>query len=161
MSSIESREQTGGRVDPPSPRIAAHGPIRACLLGAGALFVALAALGILLPVLPTTPFLLLAGACFARNSERADRWLRENRVFGPYVKSWRNSRALPPGARPRAIAVVLLTFAISIIFAVHTLGLRLLLGAIGLALLVFLARLPVLSSASTRAGCSTSTRAGS
>ncbi len=116
----------------------------------------LAALGILLPVLPTTPFLLLAGACFARSSERADRWLRENRVFGPYVQSWRSSRALPPGARPRAIAVVLLTFAISITLVVHTLGLRLLLGAVGLALLAFLARLPVQSQASARASCSAS-----
>ena len=136
MSRIQSQEQDGGRVDPHSPRTAVRGPLRVCLLGAGALFTALAALGILLPVLPTTPFLLLAGACFARSSERADRWLRENRVFGPYVKSWRSSRALPPGARPRAIAVVLLTFAISITFVVHTLGLRLLLGAVGLASLV-------------------------
>ena len=125
----------------------ARGPLRIVLLLAGWLLVGLAALGVVLPVLPTTPFLLVAGACFARSSERADRWLRENRVFGPYVRSWRQSRALPQGARPRAVAVVLLTFGLTIGFGVSALGLRLLLAAICAALVTFLLRLPVVEDA--------------
>ncbi len=66
----------------------------------------LAALGVLLPVLPTTPFLLIAAACFARSSPRFYDWLLANRIFGPLIRDWREHRSIP--LRAKVLAVVLI-----------------------------------------------------
>ncbi len=60
----------------------------------GVFFVSLGAIGIVLPLVPTTPFLLLAAGCFARGSPRAYRWLMENRYFGAYLKNYREGRGI-------------------------------------------------------------------
>ena len=98
---------------PPPPRRPSDrpAPVRWLFLGLGWLFVALGLLGLALPVLPTTPFLLLAAACFARSSERFLDALLHHRITGPLLRSWRQHRALPPGVKTRAIALVVLTIA--------------------------------------------------
>ena len=55
---------------------------------AGLMSVAIGAVGLVVPLLPTTPFLLVAAFAFARSSERLDRWLREHRSFGPLIDNW-------------------------------------------------------------------------
>ncbi len=123
----------------PAPRSRA---MKLVFLGLGFLFVALAAAGVVLPVLPTTPFLLLAAACFARSSDRFLQWLLEHRVFGRIIRTWRARRALPPGVKPKAVTLVLLVFSTTIVFGVSTTLLRLGLGLLGLGLIVFLVNLP-------------------
>lgn len=120
-------------------------PQRLVYFGLGWVFVGLGAAGTVLPVLPTTPFLLLAAACFARSSERFHRWLLGHRVFGPMVRAWEQERALPPGVKGKAIALLVVTLALSATFGVDSLWPRLVLAAVGAALVVFLARLPVRS----------------
>lgn len=78
--------------------------------GAGLFFVALGAVGAALPLLPTTPFLLLAAACFARSSPRLEAWLLAHRVFGPPVAGWRAHRAIPPAAKAMACAGVIVSY---------------------------------------------------
>ena len=73
---------------------------------AGVLAVALGILGIFLPLLPTTPFLLLASACFARGSKRLHRWLLSHRVFGEYLRNFEEGRGIPRKAK--IVATVLL-----------------------------------------------------
>ena len=79
---------------------------RRALLGAGHGCVALGVAGAFLPLLPSTPFLLLAAACYMHSSERHHRWLLEHRVFGPPLRSYRERRAVP--GRTKLLALVLL-----------------------------------------------------
>ncbi|MBO6555956.1 MAG: YbaN family protein [Pseudomonadales bacterium] len=67
---------------------------RFLLLGAGFISLGLGALGAVLPVLPTTPFLLLAAGCFAQSSNRWHQWLLNNRYAGPMIKDWEENRCV-------------------------------------------------------------------
>lgn len=80
--------------------------MKAILFITGWLATALAALGLLLPVLPTTPFLLLAAACFARSSPRCRRWLLESPALGPVLQQYLEHRVVP--RRTKALALLLL-----------------------------------------------------
>jgi uncharacterized membrane protein YbaN (DUF454 family) len=73
---------------------------------AGTLAVVLGILGIFLPLLPTTPFLLLASWCFARGSTRLHDWLLSHRVFGEYLRNFEAGRGIP--LRAKIVATVLL-----------------------------------------------------
>ncbi len=115
---------------------------RTLLIIIGWLAVALGTLGVVLPVLPTTPFILLAAWCFARSSPRFHAWLLYRSWFGSYLRHWQQYRAMPRGAKPRAIAVILLTFAISL-WLVKLMWVRFLLLAILACLLIFMWRIPV------------------
>lgn len=125
----------------PAPPEALRGPLRWALLSAGCVACVLGAVGAFLPLLPTTPFLLLAAACFARTSPRFHRALLANRVFGPYLRQWRHDRTIPREAKVRAYVLVVATFAVSILVLDRN-DLRVLLIVLACALLVFLASLP-------------------
>jgi uncharacterized membrane protein YbaN (DUF454 family) len=71
---------------------------------AGLAFVAIGFVGAFLPVLPTTPFLVLAAACFARSSPRLEAWLLAHPRFGPTLRAWRTHGAIPWGAKLTALA---------------------------------------------------------
>ncbi|MDD9960582.1 MAG: YbaN family protein [Gammaproteobacteria bacterium] len=73
----------------------------------------LGALGVLLPLLPTTPFLILAAYFFSRSSQRMHAWLLNHRVFGPPIENWRTHRAISPGAKLAALAAMALILAVS------------------------------------------------
>lgn len=70
---------------------------------AGFLFVGLGFVGIVLPVLPTTPFLILAAACFARSSPRMEAWILGHPRFGPLVRDWQARGAIPRRAKQIAL----------------------------------------------------------
>jgi hypothetical protein len=92
---------------------------RLLYLGLGFAAVALGTLGIVLPLLPTVPFMLLAAFFFARSSPRLEAWIVEHPRFGPHVRAWRDRGAISRAGKRAALAA----FAIS--------------AAIGLALLPF------------------------
>ena len=118
---------------------------RIILIIIGWLAVALGTLGVFLPLLPTTPFILLAAWCFARSSPRFHRWLLYRSWFGGYLRHWQEYRAMPPGAKPRAVAMILLTFAISL-WLVNLTWVRILLLIILTCLLIFMWRIPVVDA---------------
>ena len=91
----------------------------------GFIYVGIAALGVFVPLLPTTPFVLLAAGCFAKSSERWHQWLLSNRTFGPIIKNWRENRCISPLTKIVAIASILVFGGYSIIFVINNLYLRL------------------------------------
>ncbi|MET0333722.1 MAG: YbaN family protein [Rhizobacter sp.] len=73
---------------------------------AGVVSLLLGIIGIFLPLLPTTPFVLLAAFCFSRGSERCEAWLLNHRHFGPMVHNWRRNRSVPLRAKQLATAMM-------------------------------------------------------
>ena len=69
----------------------------------------LAVAGIVLPLLPTTPFLLLASYCFVRSSPRMQQWLLNHRVFGPALRAWETHRAVRRSVKWLALAMIVFT----------------------------------------------------
>jgi uncharacterized membrane protein YbaN (DUF454 family) len=72
---------------------------RTAFFAAGCLLVAIGFVGAFLPLLPTTPFLILAAACFARSSPRLENWLLNHPQFGPLLRDWREHGAIPLKAK--------------------------------------------------------------
>jgi uncharacterized membrane protein YbaN (DUF454 family) len=103
-----------------------RGLLRWFLIFVGTVSVGLGILGIFLPLLPTTPLLLLAAACYARSSQRFHDWLLNHRVFGEYIRNYRDHRAIRYRAKVTAISLLWITIGISI-FLVGYLWVRLLL----------------------------------
>lgn len=108
----------------------------------GWLAIVLGTLGIVLPLLPTTPFVLLAAWCFSRSSPRFHHWLLWRSPFGRYLRHWQQHRAMPPGAKARAIGLILVTFSLSI-WLVKIAWIRLFLAGSLCFLLLMIWRVPV------------------
>ena len=83
------------------------------LLAVGGLSLGLGGIGIVLPVLPTTPFVLLAAACFSASSPSLARRLEHSRIFGSYLRHWRTREGVPARTKARAIAWLWLGLAVS------------------------------------------------
>jgi hypothetical protein len=113
---------------------------RVALAAAGWLCVVLGLIGLLLPLVPTTPFLLLAAACFLRSSPAMHARLLAHPQFGPYLEQWRRDHSVPPAAKRRAYLLVVAGFAVSMALVEGWL-LRLILVLFNLGLLFFLSRL--------------------
>ncbi|WP_455210370.1 YbaN family protein [Kaarinaea lacus] len=123
-------------------KITASKPIRYLLILAGMLSVALGVVGIFLPLLPTTPFMLLAAACFAQSSPRFHQALLESRLFGPIIKQWQEQRSIPKKSKNQAIFLVVVVFTISIVFFIQDSLARALMVAMAAVLIGFLLRIP-------------------
>ena len=88
----------------------------------GFIALALGTLGVILPVLPTTPFILLAGFCFARGSERWHRWLRNHRVFGSLLRNWEEHGAIARPLKITAIVMIVIVGGAGLYFLPHWAG---------------------------------------
>ena len=111
---------------------------KSLLITFGLACVGLAVLGIFLPVLPTTPLLLLALACFAKSSEKLHNWLLTNRTFGPLIRDWHETRSMPRKAKVYGIISIFIAGGISLL-SVDTFTLKLLLiGALIIPVVIIL-----------------------
>ena len=108
----------------------------------GTLFLLLGIAGVFLPVLPATPFLLLSTACYARSSRRFYNWLMNHPAFGPLIIEWRTYRSIPWRIKLVALATMILTFSVSILFFIREGRLQLALTFFGLMMAIWLYQIP-------------------
>ncbi|SFO19651.1 hypothetical protein SAMN05216386_2897 [Nitrosospira briensis] len=119
--------------------------VRYLYLAAGFAALILAVAGIVLPVLPTTPFLLLAAACFARSSKRFHDKLLANRIAGPIIREWTEHRSIPRKVKRWVYLLTALSFGSSILM-MPSFWHQLALGVLGITLVAFIWRIPVRDS---------------
>jgi len=112
---------------------------------AGTVALLLGILGIFLPILPTTPFLLLASACYMRGSDRMYRWLMNQRHLGPYLRNFQAGRGIPLRAKIAALAVMWTSLTVSM-WVVPLPWVRVLLLVPGIAVTIYLCRVRTLDS---------------
>ena len=111
---------------------------RGILVIAGSVFTGLGLIGIFLPLLPTTPFLLLAGACYARSSKRCHSWLLDNKLFGSCIKDYYEKRGLTLRVKVMAISLLWISISFSVLFMVGNLFVSSIMVLIALGVTVFL-----------------------
>ena len=120
--------------------------IRICLIITGSFFVGLGTLGIVLPLLPTTPFLVLAAMCFSRSSERFHNWLLNNKWFGAYIKNYREGKGISLRQKVVVLSLLIFTIGYSCIFLLDHIAVRIILVLIAVGISTHILRIPTLRS---------------
>jgi uncharacterized membrane protein YbaN (DUF454 family) len=116
--------------------------MRKLLVVLGSLFVGLGIIGIILPLVPTTPFLLLASACYAKSSEKYHNWLHNHRWFGEYIRNYEAGRGIPMRVKVSMLLVLWTTMILSATFVIDILWVRTMLLVTAAAVTVHMCCLP-------------------
>lgn len=90
--------------------------IRGIWFVVGTFCLVLGAIGIILPILPTTPFLLAAAACYYKSSSRMHKWLLNNKWFGEYIRNYKEGKGIPRKTKATALIVLWVTIGVTTIF---------------------------------------------
>ncbi|MBL7060797.1 MAG: YbaN family protein [Actinobacteria bacterium] len=106
--------------------------MKVLLITTGTFFIGVGIIGIFVPVLPTTPFLLISAALYARSSKRFYNWLINNKIFGIYIKNYREGRGIPLKLKIITIALLWITIGCSAIFAIDIFWVRVILVIIAI-----------------------------
>jgi uncharacterized membrane protein YbaN (DUF454 family) len=112
----------------------------------GVVFLVVGIVGIVVPLLPTSPFLLLASACFLRSSKKLHHWLLNYPVLGMYIKSYLEYGAITQKSRVCTIALLWVTIIVSAFYATHLLWVRTALFVIALSVSIHLIRMKTLTA---------------
>ena len=115
--------------------------LKVLFIGTGTILICISIVGIFVPVLPTTPFLLLAAALYARSSRRFYDWLINNRILGKYIKNYREGKGIPIKVKIITISILWITIGCSAIFAIDILWVRILLVIIAIGVTVHIVRI--------------------
>lgn len=129
-------------IEGPTSRLHASRTVRWLLWTAGTVSLLLGILGVFLPVLPTTPFILLSAACYARASETFHQRLLAHPTFGPTIREWEEHRALALRTKKVAISMMSLSISVSIWVVREHLWLQVMLAMIAVSVGTWLWRLP-------------------
>jgi len=116
--------------------------VRWTLKIAGVILVGIGVLGMFLPLLPTTVFLLMAAWCFARSSPSYYHWLHHNKYFGPAIKNYRQGNGIALSSKISSITILWVSILYSILYATNSLLVRLILAAIAIGVTIHLVMIP-------------------
>ena len=116
----------------------------------GTIFLIIGAIGVFIPVLPTTPFLLLAAACYLRGSERLHRWLIYNRVFGEFIRNYTEGRGIKQRQKIYTISFLWLMIIFSVIYVLNNSLFRILLLFIAMVVSIHIIILPTIKQTNSR-----------
>ncbi|MCK4885025.1 YbaN family protein [Candidatus Bathyarchaeota archaeon] len=116
--------------------------VRALFFVAGTVSLAIGTIGIVLPILPTTPLLLLALACYCRSSKRMTKWVLTNKYFGSYIRRYKEGKGIPIKTKIIAISTLWITISYSAFFIVNIWIVQLILFVIAIAVSIHILRLP-------------------
>lgn len=111
---------------------------KALLIFFGTLFVALGVLGMFLPLVPTTVFLLMAAYCYSKSSEKFHNWLLSNRWCGAYIKNYKSGRGISARQKASTIALLWASIGFSMWYVSGALWFNLLMLAIAISVTVHL-----------------------
>jgi len=111
---------------------------------AGTISLGLGATGVFLPILPTTPFLLLSAACYYKGSERMHRWLLNNKLFGSYIRNYKEGKGISQIGKIFTLFLLWITIGYSALFMVSSYVVQIVLFAVAIAVTVHVATLPTL-----------------
>lgn len=114
-----------------------YGRVRRLLWNiAGTFFLILGIIGIVLPILPTTPFLLLALACYCRSSKKMYLWMLNNRIFGKYLRDYHENRTVPLKVKIGTISLLWIVIGYTALFLVDNILLKILLLSVAVGVTV-------------------------
>jgi uncharacterized membrane protein YbaN (DUF454 family) len=125
--------------------------VRILLVLIGTVSLILGLIGIILPLLPTTPFLLISAACYARSSDRFYNGLLNNRIFGPPIREWRDHRSVTKRTKITSVIIIIISFSITIIFVLKNPTVQIILTVVAIGFVVLLTLLPTRKKNSTQA----------
>lgn len=143
----------------PSTKTKTKNPlIKWVLIIAGTILLGLGVVGIFLPILPTTPFLLLAAACYARSSQRFYDWLIQSKWFGSYIKNYREGKGVPIKIKGFTITLLWITILVSIIFILSVYWMKILLIVIAMGVSLHILTIKTYKQKNNAEGISIDTR---
>jgi uncharacterized membrane protein YbaN (DUF454 family) len=114
------------------------------LITCGSIFLALGILGVFLPLLPTTPFLLLTAACYAKSSKRLLRKLFNNRLAGKYIKDYQQKKGIRKSIKIYVLTLLWTTITLSAVFFTDALWIKILLGCVATGVTIHISRFKTL-----------------
>jgi len=109
---------------------------------AGTISLGLGTVGIALPVLPTTPFLLLSAACYYKGSERLHRWMLNNRLFGEYLRNYKEGKGIPPRTKISTLTLLWSVISFSALFMLNNPIIQIILFTIAIGVSTHIIMLP-------------------
>ncbi len=118
-------------------------PLRVLIFIAGWVSLILGCVGIFLPLLPTTPFILLSAYCFSRSSERLHQWLITHPRMGLLIQDWEQHGSISKTAKTKAAILIVVMFTATLVFVNVALAVKALVALIGISVLTFILTRPV------------------
>jgi len=114
---------------------------------AGTVSLGLGAVGVFLPILPTTPFLLLSAACYYKGSEHMHRWLLSNELFGSYIRNYKEGKGISQTTKILTLFLLWITICFSAFYMVRNFPIQVVLFAIAIAVTIHVITLPTFRKA--------------
>lgn len=115
---------------------------KAIFIVAGTVSLGLGAVGVFLPILPTTPFLLLSAACYYKGSERMHRWLLGNKLFGSYIRNYNEGKGISQTGKIFTLFLLWITICSSTFYVVNNYFMQIVLFAIAITVTIHIITLP-------------------